>query len=266
MPKILLCKPDFFDIEYEINPWMHLANKVDKTKAAASHTELIKLYKKLGVETFEIEPAKGLPDMVYTANFGFVTDKIFIKANFKYEQRRREAELAAEYFRDIFNLKTVELPENIFYEGEGDHLLIGEQHFMGYGKRSDFEAKAELEKILDREVIALELVNPFFYHLDTALGPLSPECAIVNPVSFTPAGMKVLKEKFEDIILLNKADQQVMAANLMTIGKHVVIGKGISEALKSELNKRGFIPHEIDMREFLKGGGSIKCLSLVLHI
>ena len=266
MPKILLCKPDFFDIEYEINPWMHISNQVEPEWAAKSHAELTKLYQKLGVETFEIEPEDGLPDMVYTANFGFVTGKMFIKANFKYEQRRREADLAASFFENNFDLETVELPKGIFYEGEGDHLLIGDQHFMGYGKRSDFAAKAELENILDHEVIALELVNPFFYHLDTALGPLSPTCAIINPVSFTTEGMKVLKQKFEDIILLNKADQQVMAANLMTIGKNVVIGKGISAELKSELDKRGYTPHEVDMSEFLKGGGSIKCLSLVLHI
>ena len=30
MPRILMCPPDFYGIEYEINPWMHRERQVDR--------------------------------------------------------------------------------------------------------------------------------------------------------------------------------------------------------------------------------------------
>jgi len=202
--------------------------------------------------------------MVYTANFGFVLDKKFIKTNFKYKQRRREADSAAAYFEEEFGLKTLTLPESIFYEGEGDHLRVGERYFMGFGKRSDKAAQPYLQKFLEAEVVPLELVNPYFYHLDTALGPLNNGTAIINQDSFTEAGLATLKQYFKDPIFINEEDKKVMAPNLMVIGQNVIIGKGISANLKQELTSRNFTVNEVDMSEFLKGGGSIKCLSLQL--
>lgn len=266
MPKkILTCSPKYFAIEYEINPWMHVENSVNSSAAATAHKQLTQLYRKLEVDLIEIEGEAGLPDMVYSANFGFPIGNIFIPANFKFKQRREEAAYAVTYFEKELGFTTRYLPEDIFYEGQGDHLLVGDTHFMGWGKRSDKQAKVELEKILGSEIIDLELVNPYFYHLDTALGPLNAETAIYNPESFTDAGKEKLRHFFKDLIAVGPEDASVMAPNLMAIGKELVMGKGISKKLKAQLQERGFTIHEIDTSEFLKGGGSIKCLSLEIY-
>lgn len=261
MKRILLCPPDYYDIEYEINPWMHISNKVDKSKVENAYNQIKDLYVSLGVEVYEIEAAKGLPDMVYTANFGQVAGTQFIRSNFKYEQRRKEADLASEYFQKKFGFETVALPEDIFFEGQGDLLNDGNRFFFGWGKRSDKRAKPFLEKYIGREVIDFELVNPYFYHLDTALTPLSPEIVVYNPQSFTKEGIDTIHKTFKTYIETNEVDSKVIACNMVRVGKHVVHGAGISAELQEALTNLGFVLHAIDTTEYIKGGGSVKCVS-----
>ena len=261
MKRILLCPPDHYDIEYEINPWMHVDNKVDQTDVQKSYISLKELYLSLGVEVYEIEPAKGLPDMVYSANFGQVIGKKFVRSNFKYPQRRKEADLAAKYFQEKFGFEDVPLPNDIFFEGQGDLLNDGERFFFGWGKRSEKEAKPYLEKYFGREIIDFNLVNPYFYHLDTAFSPITSEIAVYNPESFTDEGIQTIKRHFSTVIETNEEDNKVIACNMVIVGKNIVHGTGISQSLGDQLASLGFILHAIDTTEYIKGGGSVKCVS-----
>lgn len=261
MKKILLCPPDHYDIEYEINPWMHVENKVDHTAVRASYDLLKKTLTELGAEVHEIPQAEGLPDMVYTANFGFVKDGTFIVASFKFPQRRGESPLAAAYLEKNFGYTTAQLPEGIFYEGQGDLLTDGERYFFGWGKRSDKAAKQHLEKLMNAELIDFELVDPYYYHLDTCFTPLSPERVIINPRSFKPEGKEKIRSLFKDVIETSEEDNNYLACNMVHIGTHIVVGKGITQGFMDALETRGYTVHEIPMAEYLKGGGSVKCCS-----
>lgn len=264
MKKVLLCPPTHYDIEYEINPWMHVENKVNKKKALEEYEKLKNTYKSLGVEVLEIEPVKGLPDMVYAANIGFPLGNNFALSNFRHEQRRKEADFAKEYFEDL-GFKIIIFSENIYFEGQGDLLTAGRKYFLGWGKRSSKEAKNVLSKTLRIECVDFELRDPYFYHLDMSLGILDSETAIINPRSFTEEGVLKLKSEFTNIIETTWADNKFMACNLVVVDKTVVIAKGISGKLKNEIEKYGFRVCEIPMNEFRKGGGSIKCLTLEFY-
>ena len=127
MNTLLLCPPTAYDIVYKINPWMDVTKKVDQQKVLKEYQELKNVYKELGCKILEIEQKEDLPDMVYVANYGFVKNKTFIKANFTFEQRKGEAELAKHYFqRQGYIIE--ELPETINWEGQGDLLEIGRAH------------------------------------------------------------------------------------------------------------------------------------------
>ena len=258
MKRILLCPPDYYDIEYEINPWMHVSNKVNKSSVQKAYSSIKNTYKELGVTTYEIEPAKGLPDMVYTANFGQVSGNKFIKSNFKYKERRREADLAADYFKKQFSLEPVSLPENIYFEGQGDLLNDGNRFFFGWGKRSDRKAISYLEKFLGSEVVDFELINPYFYHLDTALTPISSEIVVYNPESFTEEGINKIQSTFKKCIPTNKTDSAVIACNMVMVDRNVVHGAGISAELSNTLRDLGYRLYPIDTTEYIKGGGSVK--------
>ena len=261
MKRILLCPPDYYDIEYEINPWMHTSNKVDHEKVQSIYQQIKSLYLSLDIEVHEIQAEKGLPDMVYSANFGEVRGNTFIKSNFRFSQRRAEADFAAKFFQEKFGYKTVSLPEDIFFEGQGDLLNDGKRFFFGWGKRSQQEAKPYLEKYLDAEVIDFELINPYYYHLDTCFTPLTPDLVMINPKSFKPEGLKKIHEIFSQVIETNEEDNNFLACNLINAGKNIVFAKGSSKVLREKLEGLGYILHEVDMTEYIKGGGSVKCIS-----
>jgi N-dimethylarginine dimethylaminohydrolase len=261
MKKILLCPPTFYDIEYEINPWMHVEDKVDKKKVLQEYESLKRVYSSLGVKVYEISPIKGLPDMVYAANFGFVKNKTFIKSNFKYPQRRKESIYSKKYFQKI-GFKILELPKEIIFEGQGDLLFSGKKYVMGYGKRTDIKAKKYLEKFLNSEILEFKLSDPYFYHFDMSFAALDEKTVVINKHSFDKKGLEKIYKNFPNVILASKSDNQNFACNLVMVGKNIVVGKGISEELKSSFSKFGFKVNEVDMAEYRKGGGSIKCLTL----
>lgn len=261
MKQILLCPPDYYEIKYIINPWMDFDNPVDKQKAREQYQGLKSLYIELGIEVFELAPDKDLPDMVYAANYGQVDNNVFIKANFKFPQRRKEAEHAVSFFeKKGYEIRV--LPEEYIFEGQGDILKVGSKYFLGWGERTGYEIKVQLEEIMDQKIIDLEVVKPHFYHLDTCFGPLGENMVLINPESFTKEGLEKIKLEVKEVIMANDQDNSVMACNLVCVDNNVVLGKGISAQLRENLEEHGLNVYEVEMSEFLKGGGSVKCLTL----
>ncbi len=259
---VLMCSPDHFGVVYRINPWMHPEkDQVNKQIALEQWQNLVDIYKSLGLEVQVIPQDPDLPDMVYAANFGFVLNNTFIKANFKYDERKEEAELSKKYFTKQ-GFEIYELPKEIFFEGQGDLLKMGQSYFFGWGKRSDPQAKKYLEEALGAEIIDLELVDPYYYHLDTCFAPLNETTVAINPLSFTKEGLEKINQHFPNVILMGKEDNAILACNLVVIGETVVTGQGITQKFKDDLAKYGFSTKEVPMDEFRKGGGSVKCLTL----
>lgn len=261
MSRVIICPPTHFDIEYEINPWMHVERKVIKEKAWEAYNELKSVYRFLGVELFEMEPVAGLPDMVYMADSGHVQGDIFIRSNFRYPERRQEAFVLAEWIKKNFNYTIAELPAGIFFEGHGDLIPTHDVYFMGWGKRSMREAIPYLEKYLDKPIIGLELIDPYYYHLDTCFSVLTPDVAIINPTSFKPEGLQEIHKHFKKVIEAGAADHQVLGCNLVVVDNHIIVAKGITAGLRKEFTNAGFIVHEIDTTQYRKGGGSVKCMT-----
>src|SRR5438270_3785043 len=128
MHKLLLCPPTYFDVTYEINPWMSTHNKVDSEKVSQEYKTLKKTYENLGAEIFEITQVPKLPDMVYATDFGIAVNNTFISANFKHDERKKEADLARSFFKKQ-DFKVKSLPENVYFEG-GDMLKVSNKYFL----------------------------------------------------------------------------------------------------------------------------------------
>ncbi len=262
MKRILMCPPDYYNIEYVINPWMDITSTIDREKVQQEYNAVKNLYKKLGLEVFEIEPIKGLPDMVYSANYGYAEGTMFIKSNFKYGERKKEADYAADFFKKQ-GFTVLTLPKEIDFEGEGDLLRTDSAYFMGWGKRTSREAKKYLQKILTKPIFDFEMIDPYYYHLDTCFSPLSNDVVVINPSSFRPEARQIIRTHFRKVIeTTESADHKLLACNLVTINKQVVVGKGISTSLRNNFEQLGYSVHEVAMTEYLKGGGSVKCISL----
>lgn len=259
--QIVMCPPEFFSIEYSINPWMNMENKVIKERAFVQYNFLKESFRKSSVVVNELTPVSGLPDMVFATNAGYAGDNKFIKANFRARQRKHEADKAGEYFAGL-GYQVFTMPEEICFEGEGDLIRSESKFFLGCGIRSDQKAAEFIGNIIEKEIIPLELVNPYFYHLDTCFGPVNDDLVIINEEAFSEKSLRIIRASFKHVIAANKQDNSVLGCNLIVVGTNVFLGKGISEILKKKLLNFGYIVNEMNMSEFLKGGGSVKCLTL----
>ncbi|HEY4225354.1 MAG TPA: N-dimethylarginine dimethylaminohydrolase [Pseudolysinimonas sp.] len=262
---VLMCRPDHFTVSYRINPWMHPEDPTDTSLAVRQWETLYAKYQELGYEVHLIDGLGGLPDMVYAANGGFVLDGIAYGAKFQYPERQPEGPAYMEWFGA--NGFTVAEPVST-NEGEGDFLLVGDTIYAGTGFRSDAASHDELRRIYNREVVTLTLVDPSFYHLDTALAVLDsnggPGSIAFLSKAFDAASLDILDERFPDAIQVNDADAAVLGLNSFSDGKNVVIASRATD-FERQLRERGFTPHGLDLSELLLGGGGVKCCTLELR-
>jgi N-dimethylarginine dimethylaminohydrolase len=173
MATLLMCRPTYYGIEYEINPWMSRLRGADPVVARAQWEQLHHtLTDVCGAIVELIDPRPGLPDLVFTANAGFVTPCLVILSRFRFPARSGEEPVFAEWF-EKHGLPVVRMPEDVFFEGAGDALRCGENLFCGYHFRSEIRSHEFLAEVLKDRVLSLQLVDPRFYHLDTCFCPLA---------------------------------------------------------------------------------------------
>ncbi|PPF18780.1 N-dimethylarginine dimethylaminohydrolase [Rathayibacter sp. AY1C2] len=258
---ILMCRPEHFTVVYRINPWMDPQVPTDTSLAVRQWQTLYDTYADLGFTIELIEPEAGLPDMVYAANGGFVIDGIAYGASFTYPERQPEGPAYMDWFRSAgFDVR---VPEEV-NEGEGDFLLVGERILAGTGFRSASDSHAEVARVFGREVVTLELVNPSFYHLDTAIAVLDDTNIAYLPSAFSEEGNRTLRELYPDAILVSEEDASVLGLNSFSDGLNVVIASRAT-GFERQLRERGYNPIGVDMSELLLGGGGVKCCTLELR-
>jgi N-dimethylarginine dimethylaminohydrolase len=270
--RYLMCRPEHFTVTYSINPWMEPANPTDTAKAVAQWQRLHDVYLQLGHEIELIDQVADCPDMVYTANGGFVIDGRAYAPKFRFQERAGEEGPFAEWFRTN-GFDTV-LPEET-NEGEGDFLLAGDVILAGSGFRSTGDSHREVGEVFGREVVSLTLVDPRFYHLDTALAVLDPVVGVENggperaniaylPHAFDEASQRILEERFPDAIHVSDEDGAVFGLNSASDGYNVIISPRAT-GFEKQLRERGYNPITVDLSELLLGGGGIKCCTLELR-
>ncbi|MEX2984306.1 dimethylargininase [Streptomyces sp. C36] len=258
----LMCRPTHFTVDYRINPWMDPAKPVDTALAVLQWERLYELYQELGHTVELIEPLPGLPDMVYAANGATVHDGRVLVANFRYEQRAAEAAAYREWFENAGHTEVRDAVHT--NEGEGDYLVAGDRVLAGTGFRTEPAAHAEAQELFGVPVVGLTLVDPRYYHLDTALAVLDDDEIMYYPDAFSDASRRTLRELYPDAILADEADAEVFGLNAISDGLNVLLPQAAT-ALADKLAARGFRPVGVDLSELLKGGGSVKCCTLEIR-
>jgi N-dimethylarginine dimethylaminohydrolase len=262
MDKLLLCPPTYYEIQYEINPWMNRACRAVPGTAQEQWRKLCDTLQALGCQIETITPRPGLPDMVFTANAGLVVGRRFIRSNFRFPQRRGEQAHFESWF-EANGLEIFRLPNGVFFEGEGDALFCGEVLFCGYRFRSDVRAHQIIAATLHCLVISAELVQDRYYHLDTCFCPLPDGGAIWYPPAFDAYGQRAIREHTTGLIEVAPEEAAHFGCNAVVLGGEVVLPEGCPK-LSAALATRGYHPHPLAMSEFLKAGGACKCLTLFL--
>lgn len=264
--RFLMCPPDHFEVAYVINPWMQ--HHVAGTSLASAHAQWEALAGAIGniAQVERMQPVAGVPDMVFTANAGLILENRFVVSRFRHTQRQaEEPHFAAWAAAQGYEVLT--LPSELYFEGAGDALFDRAQSvlWMGHGHRSDLRCADHLCALLDVEVQPLRLIDARFYHLDTCLCPLEGGYLMYYPGAFDAASQTAIAKRVPARyrIAVDESDAYHFACNAVNTGRHIFLNRA-SPALVAELSKAGFTVIQTPLTEFMKAGGSAKCLTLKL--
>jgi N-dimethylarginine dimethylaminohydrolase len=266
-----MCRPTHFAVTYKINPWMDPTAPYDTALAISQWDGLKAAYEQLGHQIELIEPLPGLPDMVFAANGGTVIDGKMYSAQFRHAERADEGPAYRDWCEragfEVHDAKQVN-------EGEGDFLLAGEYLLAGTGFRTAHAAHAEAQELFGRPVITLQLVDPRFYHLDTAIAVLStgdelatggkPANIAYLPEAFSIGSQAVLRQLFPNAVIANVADGEVLGLNAVSDGHNVVVAVQAVNMIE-QLTAAGYQPVPVDVSELRLAGGGPKCCTLELR-
>ncbi len=275
---LMMSAPDHFEVSYRINPWMEpgqwsvsaerLARDAREGWTALKHT-----YERLGAAVEVQPPHRGLPDMVFTANAGLVLDRKVMLARFLCEERRGEephnrAFFEAQRARGVIDT-IVEPPAGLFFEGAGDAIWDATRGVLwaGYGQRSSRAMRYALAETFGVPAVALELVDPRFYHLDTCFCVLSRGDVVIHRPAFSADALKLIDELIgrDKQIDATEEDAFHLAVNSVCLGDDVVLCHASSK-LRAQLEMRGYAPHVVPLDSFNRSGGAAYCLTLRLDL
>ncbi len=262
----LMCPPEYFAVEYAINPWMNPDEPVDVDTAMNQWQRLRNVFTSLGHTVHMIPALPGLPDMVFAANGATVIGGKVLGARFRHPERQPEAAVYLSWLREHgYGQDGAEIREAVVVnEGEGDIAYAGRAVLAGHGFRTTEAIVPELADLFGLPVVSLRLVDPRFYHLDTALAVLSEDVAAYYPPAFDDASRAALAGYFAELIEAKDEDAEVLGLNAVSDGQHVVL-PAQATGLAAQLAAAGFTPIGVDLSELLKAGGGPKCCTLELR-
>ena len=264
--RILMCPPDHFTVDYVINPWMAgQEDELDKARATEQWNTLKDELSEFA-DIVTMEPQPDLPDLVFTANAGVVYGDKAIASHFMPQERRAEEPHYKQWFREN-GFKLLDLDEKIGFEGAGDCLFDrrGDWLWTGHGFRTEIEAHPEIAAYFDKEVVSVRLTDSRFYHIDTCMCPLTDGFLMYHPPAFDFDSRIAIEKRVppHKRIVVDTMDAGNFACNAVNIGDMVFLNQA-SDPLKARLMLAGFHVREVNLSEFLKAGGSAKCLTLKL--
>jgi arginine dihydrolase len=265
--RYLMCQPEYFNVRYIINPWM--VGNINRTSSNLAYQQWRSLHQIISqhADVDLIKPEPGLPDMVFTANAGFVFEDKILLSRFCHPERRGEEPYFDRWLAE-HNFEVLKSPPEIPFEGAGDALIDREHPWIwaGYGWRSALESHAYLSRSAEMEVISLQLVDDRFYHLDTCLCPLAGGHIMYYPPAFAEKSRRLIAQRVpeEKRIVVPEEDAIDFACNAVNIGRLVILNK-TTPKLAERLAQAGFEVIRTELTEFLKAGGAAKCLTLRLN-
>ncbi len=264
--KIFMCPPDYYKhIDYEINPWMKKGTDCDNKSAKEKWNNLKNIIIRLGAEVLTMDSVKGQPDIVFTANAALIYKNTAVISRFRPKERQPEEKFYAEWLKKQ-GFEIEYLPENMHFEGAGDALFSGKTLYSGYITRSDITAHTYIAYLLNLKIVSLELADKRFYHLDTCFCPLTDGYLLYYPVAFDEYANKIIEKDFPEEKRISVTEEEALdfCCNAVNIDNSVIMNN-TTDRLKKVLKEKGFDTYEVDMSEFMKAGGSAKCLTLKLN-
>ena len=261
--KVLMCRPLYFsELDYAINPWMK-PGTIDNTKAMSEWDNLVSVYKKQNIDVEVIDQKHNVPDMVFATDQGIVHEKTVILSRFWCDERKNESKHYEEWFEKN-GFQITYLPRGAYFEGNGDSYLWHDKLLIGVGFRADEYTCQTVSKLLDIEVIPLQITDPKFYHLDVGFLPINSETAFYYPKAFSKQSREVMKKLIPNLLEFTKDEANGFCANSVVTDHHVICQKN-NPTFETKLHNLGYKTIPVELTEFKKSGGGAHCLTNILE-
>ena len=287
VPTFLMCPPLSYNTSTPNNIWMEdlddIERKVDDKKAARQFQALYQFLSSRGVVQLLPVPSNcGLQDLVFTANLGIVLEHLPAKdtvviSNYDSKPRIGETEVGVKFFQSM-GYKTI-VPSTKF-EGEAElKHLYDNVYIGGYGLRSQKETYEQFEEQFDMKIIKVRESDPYLYHLDCSIFPLTYEKTIVCTDLLSTTEIKEI-EAVTEIIDVSREEALPGLCNSVRVGNYLLNGSHIHELKRGTENYRleiaknrklediaadnGFELALFNLSEYQKGGAALSCM--VMHL
>ena len=200
-----------------------------------------------------------------------------VLSNFSSKVRSPETKVGKSFFEQMgYN---VVIPPYHF-EGEAELKHLFENVYIGgHGIRSDKRTYEWMQEQFDMRVITLEEKDPYLYHLDCTVFPLTREDTLVCTQMYTKAEIKQI-EAVSNIIDVTFDDAFSGICNSVRMGNIILNASNIHEMKRSDeyyeserqknhvleeiAARYGFEVAFFNISEFLKSGALLSCM--VMHL
>jgi N-dimethylarginine dimethylaminohydrolase len=265
-PTFLMCPPEWYDVDYVINPWM--AGNLHQPSRDTAFMQWKSLYQQLQriADVRLLHARKGSPDMVFVAHAALVQHGLAAVSSFAHPQRQTEEEPLRLWLQEAGFLLW-ETPRETSFEGEGDALFDanGGHLWAAHGVRTCLHSHRHVADAWHVPVTSLHLIDPRFFHLDLCFAPLSGGYLMYFPEAFDAASLEKIEAAYsgDKRIVVSELEATQFACNVINVGRDILMGK-VESDLAKRLSEKGFDVTELDLSEFVRGGGSAKTLVLRL--
>jgi N-dimethylarginine dimethylaminohydrolase len=266
--RYVMVRPDHFRVDYAINPYMDPAVQPDRHLAMAQWVDLVSTIERLGGKVEVVPQRADAPDMVYAMNLGLGVVRPergahVVMSHMRYAERRTEAQSAQAWFERSGRSTAYVGRDGVgAYLEAGDVFAWGDALVAGYGPRTEELALKHLAQDLDVRVRGVRITHPAMYHLDLAFCPLDSRRAMVAPGAFDHESAAALTELVpEPLVLTDDEALTTFCANSIVVGRTVIMPAGAPVRVVAQLEDWDFEVVEVDVSEFHKGGGSVRCLT-----
>src|SRR5271155_5940568 len=265
-PPYLMCPPEFYDVNYVINPWM--AGNLHQPSRDTAFMQWKNLYRQLQrvADVRLLHAREGSPDMVFVAHAAVVQHGVAAVSSFAHPQRQTEEGHLRKWLQDAGFLLW-ETPRETSFEGEGDALFDanGGHLWAAHGVRTCRHSHRHVADAWHTPVTSLHLVDPRFYHLDLCFAPLSGGHLLYFPGAFDADSLAKIEKAYDTDkrIALSELEATQFGCNVINVGQDILMG-AVETDLAKRLMECGFDVTEMPLSEFQRGGGSAKALALRL--
>ena len=268
--RYLMVEPNHFRVDYAINPYMDVHDQPDPLKTREQWLGLVDALQAAGADVEVLDQRPDAPDMVYAMNLGLVVNdedrEHVVLSHMRYAERRMETATAADWFEQAGFSRTWVGRDGVGAHFEaGDAFAFGDALVVGYGPRTEQLGLKHLALDLDVRVRGLRINHPGMYHLDLAFCPLDETRAMVCPAAFDEASAEAALAMVPEPLVLTEEEALTFCANSVVVGRTILMPT-CPDRVRAQLEEWGFEIVLVDVSEFHKGGGSIRCLTNPLDV